>query len=354
MTQTPDEALRRTLAAQEADLDRAALACAAHLRLPLSRADRQALDRALTALSERLLQVTMTANRIRFARDGEGAEHRQRSLAEVDARVRKLSQVIALYRRIMAARRQPLYPPDDEKRSLRSEQALASDRVQIALNKVVNPEAQDAAAETLGCWPDIPLPPSRFLHHAHAAYRTALALRIPGPLRFLDVGCGGGIKVLLAAEFFPRADGLEYDAGYAATARQVLDRAGRLPSRVIHGDALSFDGYADYDVIYFYQPMKSPEGLRALEARIAAQARRGTILIAPYGIFSDRAEALGCGRVDGAVYLAGTPAAEARAIRKRAERIGIEIPRPEDWKYLNDGYLRTLIDACHAVGYEVV
>jgi predicted O-methyltransferase YrrM len=168
------------------------------------------------------------------------------------------------------------------------------------------------------------------------------------------VGCGGGIKVLLAAEYFPRADGLEYDAGYAATARQVLDRAGRLPSRVIHADALSFDGYGEYDVIYFYQPMKSPDGLRALEQRIATQARPGTILIAPYGLFSDRAEALACGRVDGAVYLAATPAAKAEALRKRAERIGIEIPRPDDWTYLNSGYLRTLIEACHAVGYEVV
>lgn len=348
-----DDALRLTLAAQEADLDRAAVTCAAHLRLPLSPADRRALEQALKQLSDCLQRVTMTANRIRFGRAGGQADLRQRSLAEVDARVRTLARVIACYRRILAARPKPLYPPDD-RRDLRSEQALASDRVYIALNKVVNPESQDGAAETLGCWPDIPLPPSRFLGHAHTAYRVALAQRRPGPLRFLDVGCGGGIKVLLAAEFFARADGLEYDAGYAATARQVLDRAGRLPSQVIHGDALTYDGYGDYDVLYFYQPMKSLEGLRALEERIATQARPGTILIAPYGMFSDRAEGLGCGRVDGAVYLAGTSARDAEALRRRARHIGIEIPRPDDWKYLNNGYLRTLIEACQQAGYVVV
>lgn len=354
MDQQPADALRRTLAAHEAELDRAALDCAAHLRLPLSRADRKALEAGLAHLSGILLRVTMTANRIRFAKDGAGAEIRQRSLAEVDARVYKLSQVMAGIHRIKTARPQKLYPPDEAPRDLRSEQALASDRVYIALNKVVNPESQNAAAKTLGCWSDIPLPPSQFLGHAHAAYRTALAQRRPGPLRFLDVGCGGGIKVLLAAEFFPRADGLEYDAGYAATARQVLDRAGRLPSQIIHGDALSFEGYGAYDVIYFYQPMKSIEGLQALEQRIATKARPGTILIAPYGLFSERAESLGCGRIDGAVYLAGTSAVDAQGIRARAEHVGVEIPRPEDWKYLQGGYLKTLIDACHAAGYEVV
>lgn len=353
MEPDPDKALRLTLAAQEADLDRAAVTCAGHLRMPLSKVDRDALEQALTVLSDCRLRVTETANRIRHNTGGPPPEARLRSLADVDARVRNLVRVIASYRRIMAARPRALYPPDGL-RDLRSEQALASDRVYIALNKVVNPESQDGAAETFGCWPDIPLPPSRFLGHAHAAYRVALAQHRSGPLRFLDVGCGGGIKVLLAAEFFCRADGLEYDAGYVATARQVLDRAGRLPSRVIHGDALTFDGYGDYDVLYFYQPMKTPEGLQALESRIATQARPGTILIAPYGMFADRAKSLGCGQVDGAVYLAGTPAREADALRRRARHIGIEIPRPDDWKYLNNGYLKTLIDACHHAGYEVV
>ena len=358
MQHDPDDALWQTLALQEAALDGAALDCAAHLRLPLTKADRRALDRGLKHLSDRLMPVTLTANRIRYAQnaaapEGPRTDSRQRSLSDVDARVRRLVQVMARVRRIMAARPQSLYPPDDL-RDLRSEQALASDRVHVALNRVLNPESQDAAAETFGCFPDIPLPPSRFMTHAHAAYRTALVQRRPEPLRFLDVGCGGGIKVLLAAEFFARADGLEYDAGYAAVARQVLTRAGRLPSQVIHGDALTFDRYGDYDVIYFYQPMKSPEGLIALEQQIIAQARPGTLLIAPYALFSDRAESLGCGRVDGAVYLTRTSSPEARAVCRQAEHIGIEIRRPDDRKYPPGGYLRTLIDACHAVGYEVI
>lgn len=358
MQHDPDEALWQALSTQEAALDRAALDCAAHLRLPLSRADRRALNRGLQQLSDRLMPVTLAANRIRFSQGAappgsRRIDNRHRSLSDLDARLRKLVQLMARYRRIMAARPQPLYPPDDL-RDLRSEQSMASDRVHVALNRVLNPESQEAAAESFGCYPDIPLPPSRFMTHAHAAYRVTLVQRRPEPLRFLDVGCGGGLKVLLAAEFFARADGLEYDAGYAAAARRVIDRAGRLPSQVIHGDALTFDRYGDYDVIYFYQPMKSPEGLIALERQITAQARPGTLLIAPYGLFSGRAESLGCGRVDGAVYLTQTSSPEARAVCRQAEHIGIEIPRPDDRKYVTNGYLKTLIDACHAVGYEVV
>src|SRR4051812_34867677 len=39
---------------------------------------------------------------------------------------------------------------------------------------------------------------------------------------FLDVGCGIGLKVLLASKFFARADGVEFEAGYAETAAKVL------------------------------------------------------------------------------------------------------------------------------------
>lgn len=355
MGQDPDGALRQTVATQETALEAAARDCAHHLVLPLTQANRPALEQAVSRLSDAMRLVTVAANRIRFAwGDGPDLAARQRSLADLDARMRTLARVMLVIGQIMSARPRPLYPPDDAPRNLWTEQALAADRVHVALNRVVNPEPQDAAAEGLGCFADIPLPPSRFMAHAHAAYRVALAQRRPQPARFLDVGCGGGIKVLLAAEFFPCADGLEYDAGYAATARRVLDRAGRVPSQVILADALTFDGYGDYDVLYFYQPMKSPEGLIALEQRIARCARPGTILIAPYGMFSDRAESLGCGRVDGAVYLAGTSARDAERIRRKARHIGVEIPRPQDWNHLNDGYLRTLVDACSRVGYEVI
>jgi SAM-dependent methyltransferase len=353
MQQDPDEALWRPLAADEAEADRAAQDCAALLRLPLSAGDALAVDRALDRLRACHGRIGQVSDSLCRSRGGVRSEAQQRMVSDLSSRVHALGRALETVRRIMVTGAQPLYP-EDVPRDLRSEQALASDRAYIALNKAVNPEGQAEAAVDLGCFPDIPLAPSLFLHHAHAAYRVALAQRRPAPLRFLDVGCGGGLKVLLAAEFFGRADGLEYDTGYADTARRVLDRAGRQPSQVIHGDALTFEGYGDYDVIYFYQPMKSPEGLIALERQIIAQARPGTILIAPYALFSDRSESLGCGRVDGAVYLTRTLPPEAREVCRQAEYMGIEIARPDDTKYETDGYLKTLIDACHAVGYEVV
>lgn len=242
-----------------------------------------------------------------------------------------------LLSRQVPARPIPLYIPAVEKSQTAVTQADVSDALFNSLHRLIKPRDQSAGAHDHGCYPDIGLSNSVFIEHAHAAYRVFLAHRRRHGGRFLDVGCGAGLKVVSAIEFFDSADGLEYDAGYADTARALFDAMGLGQCRVLVGDALDFDDYGAYDVIYFYRPMRDEAAMQALEARIAEQALPGTILIAPYGGFDARHAELGCAHVAGNVFLAKTDATTAADLRHAAEHIGESVVRrktslPGSWE----------------------
>ncbi len=119
--------------------------------------------------------------------------------------------------------------------------------------------------------------PEIFLARLHAYG----ALDVRG--RFLDVGCGMGEKVFLAFALgrFSQCDGLEYDAKMAAVADFLFNRIAtpdRYPVCIIQGDALEFDRYGDYDVVYMYRPFREREPMSRLVRRIAAQLKPGAIM----------------------------------------------------------------------------
>jgi SAM-dependent methyltransferase len=185
------------------------------------------------------------------------------------------------------------------------------------------PEARDA-----GAFADIRYRPSAFLVHAHVAWRLLAGQGRVGSARFLDVGCGAGSKVAMAAQLFAAADGIELDPGYAAAARRLL-RPHLVPrTTLIEGDARTFRGFGAYDAVYFYAPMRIGTALRALEDAIVAGVRPGTVLIGPYDEFHERSPALGVQPVTGAVGIAGVSAAEAASWVAAAERTGPLIPAP--------------------------
>ncbi|MDO9526122.1 MAG: hypothetical protein Q7J57_11425, partial [Gemmobacter sp.] len=244
----------------------------------------------------------------------------------------------------------PLYPPPASAHDLRHQQQLVTDAAFLALHAILNPTRQDPGAQDHGCFEDIPLPPSEFTRHIHAALRIALARQPTAPLRFLDVGCGGGIKVLQAAQCFALADGLEYDPGYVEVARSMLSSLLQDRAQVFHADALTFDRYGDYDVIYFYRPMRDPDLLIQLEDRILAHARPGTLLIAPYASFGRR-PGLPCEHMEGSVHIAGLDSAGAADLYRRSCQIALTTRQIQYRAHPRNGYLAPLIEVILRNGY---
>lgn len=376
MMDAHEQVLRHCIERSEADVADLAKELSDLMRFPITRKAKAALQQGLVRL-ESLRQAHMTrVNQYRYWQPGNQAStlpvsppamvrkappvqktvlSRNHYLNELDVRNNGLRRAIAGFGRILSARRQPLYAKPLPRPDLRSEQLAVSDRVFKALHWVVNPADQETSAQELGCFPDIPLLPSVFLSHAHAAARVGLA-QGRTDMRFLDVGCGGGVKVMLAAEIFHQADGLEYDPGYVAAAQAALRTINLRQSRVFEADALDFAGYGDYDVIYFYQPMNVAEQLQLLERRIVEGVPSGTILIAPYQIFSGRAAALGCGHIAGSVYVSGTGQAQADALRAKAEAIGINLIDPRQHpsaKAIRETYLAAMVAAGQRMGHDV-
>jgi len=221
---------------------------------------------------------------------------------------------------------QPLYTPTPIEAILERREDTFADNIFNLLHGFVNPNPQDPAAKESQSFADIALPQSVFLRHMLAAHRIYLAQRTGRAARFLDVGCGGGLKVLSAAQFFAPSEGLDFDPGYVTAAQNLLAKTRADTTNVFEANALTFDRYDEYDVIYFYRPIMDWDKLHELEERIVKSARPDALLIAPYTMFDARYDALGCGRVAGQVYLAQASEEEAATLCNLAQTMGPFVP----------------------------
>jgi len=226
-------------------------------------------------------------------------------------------------------RRHKLYVDETRLPPSATAQLMASDDVFSWLHKALNNTSQSDAAKEQGCFPDIGLPNSDFHAHMHAAYRLCLAQKRQAPVRFLDVGCGGGLKVYSALRYFDKGYGFDLDTAYVEAGQRFFEMDKAAEGNIFAHDALTFEGYGDFDIIYFYRPISDEALLCQLERRIAENARPETILIAPYITFPERHQELGCGHVAGAVYLAKTSQKKADAWRRKAERMGVFVRKTE-------------------------
>jgi SAM-dependent methyltransferase len=268
------------------------------------------------------------------------------------ARTRHLiwGRTLAAVRDCLAGQEWPLLPPPRPRLDLGTVQEGIVAKVFTDAHAAVNPLSQDDAARDLGCFSDIALDVDRFVWNAHLACRILMARKVPRPWSFLDVGCGSGMKVALAAEMFDAAHGLDYDPGYVEVANRALAamRAGRC--RAFHDNGLSFGGYGGYDVIYFFQPMRDPEGLQALERQIVVGARDGAILLGTYPGFLWRAEALGCRQVMADVYIKGLDEDARADLIAETRRMGPHVPLHGKGVPRGAAWLRPLWLACLANG----
>ena len=76
----------------------------------------------------------------------------------------------------------------------------------------------------------------------------------PSECSFLDVGCGKGICMKCAVESgYGKDAGLDLDKHLLGIAKKNMSIL-KMDVRLINANAVDFDGYADFDVFYFYNP----------------------------------------------------------------------------------------------------
>jgi hypothetical protein len=118
---------------------------------------------------------------------------------------------------------------------------------------------------------------------------------------------------------------------------------------LIHGDALEFSHYGEYDVIYYYKPFVIDEQMAKMEERIFAQAKPGTLLLNPFGLFADDPASRGVHEVVRHIYVTGKSTGEVSEISKIAGHIGpmvpgfkpVKLPDPEYWTSLLENSARS-------------
>lgn len=237
--------------------------------------DEAALAEAVALLPELTNRLQRGAARVR--RNAPSDEMRELlDIARVTAR--EVPRVVSALGHVLERRAEPLMPS-------RGPVTAATRRAEVlsrGFNLLEVAASGDAQAEEMRAhaYPFIPLGAESYVERMQAAWRILAVIGDPACARFLEVGAGAGSKLFLAAQFFPQVDGIELDPNYLARA-ELIGNTFRPARRVLPGDALAFEGYGEYDVIYSYLPFNDPEMQAALEQRILGQARDGAILILP-------------------------------------------------------------------------
>ncbi|MEP4197293.1 MAG: hypothetical protein ABJL99_16855 [Aliishimia sp.] len=224
-----------------------------------------------------------------------------------------------------------------------------------AMHTIANPTAytQSKSANEQGFHRDIPLPMNQFTKMIAAAYRLCLAQRKRRPLRFLDVGSGGGTKVLAATTCFPICDGLEYEENAIKAGAAMLKLLAPDACKLYHADALTFSDYHQYDVIYFYRPIAGLKNMKVLEDRVFSQARPGTVLIVAGELLSADLEAKGIQKLVNTVYVTGMSKSEAATLHELAKHMGTTVPGYGRRVQSDLGYWQPLLDASALNGFHI-
>lgn len=317
-----------------------------------------ALDRDIPAIEaewdqiERLNAPLSTVYRkLRKSLHDQGKNIQNRALQD---EVKSLNRTLRLWDEIGQIVARHMSPPEAElalEATPHPQDALIT-HIHAALHILANPNEQDEFARNQDCFADIAMDIQSFEHMMSAAYRLLLVQGRAETARFLDIGCGGGTKVFAAARHFPHCDGLEYDPGYARAGQRTLDLILPRRGRVIQGDAAQFDRYGDYDVIYFYRPINNHDLLLEMQTRMVAQARPGTIILAPYNRELEPKKPYPCAQIKGPIFVTGVTQEEADRWHANARRTDTApIRRPRDLRY-DPGLWAPVMNAASLNGVE--
>jgi len=127
-------------------------------------------------------------------------------------------------------------------------------------------------------WGYVPLSVGEFVRVMDTALKVFHADHGKAADTFLEVGCGPGWITKMVDCLGMNATGLEKNPAYCQIARAICGE-----SHVIEADALTYQEYGKYDIIYFYMPFKDDKMRKALVSSMAKQAK-GVIASVDYGL----------------------------------------------------------------------
>lgn len=104
----------------------------------------------------------------------------------------------------------------------------------------------------------------------------------PAKTGFIDLGCGKGMCLKCAAEMgYKKVAGLELDTDLLEIGRRNMEKL-KLDAEVIHGNAMEFSDYDDYDLFYFFNPFGPPVFEKVIAFMLESQQRKNRDIWAVY------------------------------------------------------------------------
>ena len=136
--------------------------------------------------------------------------------------------------------------------------------------------------DTISCFGFMPYPDTHTLIKDLTEIYKSVHKETGRRPKFIDIGCGIGNIIMLAAGLGYDATGLEYDSKIFETAKHISKQqiTHKYSYKIIKGDMRKFKHYSKYDVLYYYQPIFDCSEMRKFSTELAKKVKPGTYIIA--------------------------------------------------------------------------
>lgn len=140
----------------------------------------------------------------------------------------------------------------------------------------------DKLKEKTGEWYYIPLSAHVFCELLIASAERFDQIHYRRPGTFLEVGCGYAYFTDLAHRLGLKSTGIEKKPEYVEAAKKLHCGPWGGGPQIIEADALTFEDYDKFDLVYFYMPFSDPKLQNKLVKLIASKAK-GLVIGSNYG-----------------------------------------------------------------------
>lgn len=149
-------------------------------------------------------------------------------------------------------------------------------RIEVVLSKTLS-----CSAHNTDSWCNIPYSNGCFIRLIKQVL-SKIKKKKDKPIKFLDVGCGFGLKCWLAHILGLEATGIDLCKEYVELARKIFWYSYRdeFILKIQQANALKYKGYGDYDIVYMYHPIRNNDLMQKVVDRVTQQMKPGAFLVA--------------------------------------------------------------------------